>query len=323
MPECPNCQTSFETGERFCKECGSPLAPAEEVPVPCPRCGLGVSPQQDFCHECGVSLKNSSNRAQATETAPEVVIAERIQPAEVHRGIRPWIVGVLTAAGLIIIGGLALMIWFGRLTPAPSPLSQATSPQRGAQSLQTPTSVTPAPPASPSPSPSGTKVLGPPFYSKPTVVPVAPAPVNKTVGLSGGASPHGSGLAPEPELSLKEQLEELLLNLRRAQQNKEIAPYLACYSPAFPDLDKKRQDTVKKWEAYDYPRMAFNLENIIPLGSESATARVTWDLETRNQRTGEIKIATLTYVVGFALEQRQWRIKSLEKIKEEEKEEEE
>jgi len=47
---CPRCQRENPTGQKFCGECGAPLA------APCPACGAANPPGQKFCGECGTSL---------------------------------------------------------------------------------------------------------------------------------------------------------------------------------------------------------------------------------------------------------------------------
>jgi predicted amidophosphoribosyltransferase len=53
--ECANCSANVNTGERFCAECGHPVAaaPAMVKPEICPRCGAERKPDESFCSECG------------------------------------------------------------------------------------------------------------------------------------------------------------------------------------------------------------------------------------------------------------------------------
>jgi predicted amidophosphoribosyltransferase len=47
---CPSCGTHNAPGQKFCGECGAPLA------VLCSSCGSLNPPGQKFCGECGVQL---------------------------------------------------------------------------------------------------------------------------------------------------------------------------------------------------------------------------------------------------------------------------
>jgi len=48
--QCPRCQHENPTGQKFCGDCGAPLAAV------CPACGAANPPGQKFCGECGTSL---------------------------------------------------------------------------------------------------------------------------------------------------------------------------------------------------------------------------------------------------------------------------
>src|SRR5215467_11919711 len=50
MPPCARCQHSNPPGQKFCGNCGAPLAAA------CPACHSPNPPGQKFCGECGASL---------------------------------------------------------------------------------------------------------------------------------------------------------------------------------------------------------------------------------------------------------------------------
>ena len=60
---CPSCGHDNPVGQRFCGECGTPLA------APCSSCGASNPPGQRFCGECGTPLGRAS--AAATRVAEE------------------------------------------------------------------------------------------------------------------------------------------------------------------------------------------------------------------------------------------------------------
>jgi hypothetical protein len=51
MPPCARCQHSNPPAQKFCGDCGAPLAGA------CPACHSPNPPGQRFCGECGASLE--------------------------------------------------------------------------------------------------------------------------------------------------------------------------------------------------------------------------------------------------------------------------
>jgi class 3 adenylate cyclase/tetratricopeptide (TPR) repeat protein len=48
---CPRCQADNPTTDRFCGQCGAPLA------VRCPQCGMSVAAGNRFCGQCGTSVQ--------------------------------------------------------------------------------------------------------------------------------------------------------------------------------------------------------------------------------------------------------------------------
>ncbi len=158
---------------------------------------------------------------------------------------------------------------------------------------RTETPTPPAPPAAP-------KAEAPaPLAAPPTPPAAAPAP------------------APSPEAqapSLKQQLQVVLSNMREARLNKNIIQLMNCYSLTFPGLEEKRRETLKSWENYDYTNMVFTIDEMQPLDADNANAKVTWFVDLKNRRTGELVSSTQSFQVRFAKELGQWRIRSLQEI---------
>lgn len=158
---------------------------------------------------------------------------------------------------------------------------------------ETPTpQAPPAPPKAEAPAPSA----APPV--PPATVPVpAPAP---------------SPAAPAP--SLKGELQAVLSNMREARMNKNIIQLMNCYSLTFPGLEEKRREALKSWENYDYTNMVFTIDEVQPLDADNVNAKVTWYVDLKNRRTGELVSSTQSFQVRFAKELGQWRIRSLQEI---------
>jgi class 3 adenylate cyclase/tetratricopeptide (TPR) repeat protein len=70
---CPSCGTENPVGQKFCGECGTPLAAV------CPSCGTTNPPGQKFCGECGTPLADKPATATAGPPTPsaEAPTAER------------------------------------------------------------------------------------------------------------------------------------------------------------------------------------------------------------------------------------------------------
>jgi len=146
-----------------------------------------------------------------------------------------------------------------------------------------------------------------PTPSAPTVPPKAEAPAPP--------APAPPATPPAPQApSLKEELQGVLSTMREARLNKDIIKLMNCYSVTLPDLEEKRRETLKSWENYDYTNLVFTMDEIHPLGVDNANAKVTWYVDIKNRRTGELISSTQTYQVRFAKELGQWRIRSLEEV---------
>jgi membrane protease subunit (stomatin/prohibitin family) len=57
MLVCPKCNAQVPSGNRFCPNCGNPMAaPGGGPTTPCPKCGQPVAQGQKFCPNCGASM---------------------------------------------------------------------------------------------------------------------------------------------------------------------------------------------------------------------------------------------------------------------------
>lgn len=277
MSQCPHCQAEFEQGQRYCKVCGSYLLHPEGGDTFCPQCGIRVSQRQEFCHECDAPLKGQEAPSPGpipAEPPPAAAAAPAAPSAPSAPAKGPQPLLIGLLIGAGVIILILLVVLFTR-TETPTPTPAPPAPKAEA----------PAPPAPPAAPPAA-----------------APAP----------APPAPATEAQAP--SLKEQLQGVLANMREARLNKNIIQLMNCYSLTFSNLEEKRRETVKSWENYDYTNMVFTIDEVQPLDADNANAKVTWYVDFKNRRTGEMVSATQAFQVRFAKELGQWRIRSLEEI---------
>ncbi len=278
MPQCPHCQTPYESGQRYCSTCGSFLLNPEEGDTFCPQCGVRVSPRQEFCHECDAPLKGAKAAFEVLGPEPEPVIPP-VGPSPTPApptGTPSWLIGLLVGTGIVIIILLILLFSRGTTPPPPPPAPKAEAPA-------------PAP-LVPGPAPT---------------TPMTPAPGTSAVP------------PPQPPLAaadLKAQLQTVLSSLREAQMHKDIVQFMSVYSLTYPQLDAKRADTLKAWENFDFTNLVFTVDKVQPLDPDNAMAWVTWYIDARNRRTQELSSYTQTYQVRFVKEMGTWRIRSLEEV---------
>ena len=146
-----------------------------------------------------------------------------------------------------------------------------------------------------------------PASTKALVAPVTPpAPALET-------PPSASGAVGAPA-SLEAELSGVLAKLEEAHRKKDLQQLLSLYSPSFLGLPQKAQEISRSWAAYDYLSLNFKLTEIKTPTPESATARVTWKIKTRQRQSQKIKDTTKVYLVSFTFESGQWRIQDLEKV---------
>ncbi|TAL08438.1 MAG: adenylate/guanylate cyclase domain-containing protein, partial [Chloroflexota bacterium] len=74
---CSNCGATSAPGQKFCGECGLPLA------LVCAECGTANAPSQRFCGECGANLGGAAARIPG---APGASAAPPSLPIQGHRG---------------------------------------------------------------------------------------------------------------------------------------------------------------------------------------------------------------------------------------------
>jgi hypothetical protein len=289
MPSCFNCQTPYEEGQRFCKTCGTPLVNPTVKPMACPGCGTMLTSDQSFCHECGAAVdaipKPAPVQPSSSWQRPQGFIDRVIKGSPAH-------ILALVGGCLLILIILALGInWFaGRGTKSSSP--GLTAQGKTAAGAQKPSGGIPA---------SG--VLGPPYFSKPTDLAKLNPPIPKGEAAT----------APDQQLSPKEEMEEILFNLRKGQEEKDLTLYMSCFSPTYPNLDQKKEDTLKSWKTFEFSQMLFKIDDIQEVAPDSQIATVTWDIQARNLNNQKVTKSSQKYKVWFVKEGGKWLIKSLEK----------
>jgi hypothetical protein len=160
-------------------------------------------------------------------------------------------------------------------------------------------------------------VTEPPWSATPNNVATAPpvqAPLAQAppAGDKPASPPVASQPPVDPALELKSQLSQLLAGIKSANQKKDLPQLISYYSPNFPQLQQRTQQISKNWKSYDYPKMDFAITEVRLLADQTAVARVTWEVEAHHTGTLKYKNFSKAYVISFARESGQWRIKALD-----------
>lgn len=303
MPLCPFCQTPYEEGQRYCQQCDSYLLNPEEGNRFCPQCGIRVGAKQEVCHKCNANLPLVSGPTPETTTPPSPPKPEvsppktpEATPMAREPSLPLWALGALIAAGVVIVILAAIIIF---RQPAGSPPT-TTAPEKAPAVATLP--KTEAAPATTPAAPEG------------KVTPEAAKPAEPSPQAPQTASPAAP--AASPAASLEDQIKETFNNLREAQLRQDLILFMSCYSYIYPTLDKKRRDTQAYWYEFNFLGLDYTLDEVKPVGQDTALARVTWTMQVQSRRTHLIDTFMQTYEVGLAKELGKWRIRSLREIEE-------
>jgi len=124
--------------------------------------------------------------------------------------------------------------------------------------------------------------------------------------------------APSPDSSSppppSEYFPQLLNRIRQAQLQKDIDLFLSVYSPSFPDIGKKREQTLKIWKTYDFLEIQFLIDDLQQQDGRTFLAKVTSDIKAQNLDSNEIKRSVKSYHVSFSNRSGKWLIQDLESL---------
>lgn len=131
--------------------------------------------------------------------------------------------------------------------------------------------------------------------------------------LTGGASPSGPQASPGKE-ALLAQLGELLNQIKVAQVKKDIGLFMGSFAEDSPNLEEKKQKTIKIWGNYDFLSLEFHMADLRRIDLNAATVRVTWRIEAKDKITNDHKKLTKIYEVTFNKKGDKWRVMNVKGI---------
>jgi hypothetical protein len=157
MAQCPNCKAAIWIGQRYCSTCDSYLPNPEEEAHFCPQCGTRVAPQQELCHKC--NLLEMAGASLQTMTR--------------GRRCHPWVPGVFIGTGLVIV--VLLLISLTKkssgpplpIGPPPAPPAAGQTPATSPPRLESAPSAPTAPAVKELSGPSAPEPLSPPALKTP------------------------------------------------------------------------------------------------------------------------------------------------------------
>lgn len=108
-------------------------------------------------------------------------------------------------------------------------------------------------------------------------------------------------------LSEFEQIEKIIENIRQANLNENIELFMSCYSPAFHECEKKRDNTLNMWSNYDFLELDYRIEEK-EIGDDQAAIILVWEVKCRSQKTNNVQELFDRQRVSFIKEDGNWRI---------------
>ncbi|OGW25046.1 MAG: hypothetical protein A2X59_06495 [Nitrospirae bacterium GWC2_42_7] len=122
--------------------------------------------------------------------------------------------------------------------------------------------------------------------------------------------------APTQETSIQiseKTILELLEDIKKANQSKDLDLLESKYSKNYPELAKRKTTALEQWQKYDFKSMTY-LVTDLQTRTDSANATVVWDMELSSKKSGSTKIISQKLDVGFILEDGKLRISSVDKV---------
>ncbi len=126
------------------------------------------------------------------------------------------------------------------------------------------------------------------------------------------AEPALDSRPPFPAGPENENLLKLLNNIRDAHYKKDIHMFLQAYSPTFPQIEQKRDQTVKSWRLYDFLDMQFQVTEVRQENENTLDGLVNWTFKTLDRKNNTITTSSKTYDVKFTKEAGRWVIQDIE-----------
>jgi hypothetical protein len=116
---CPNCEAEVPEGEKFCPQCGVPVAGMEK----CPHCGAALLPGERFCGECGREVA-------VAQPLPGTAlpVLPPVGGTVTTKKRSPWLWVGIAAGVLVVLGclGACLIVALSGGSPTPTPTLTST-----------------------------------------------------------------------------------------------------------------------------------------------------------------------------------------------------
>ncbi|HDR53022.1 MAG TPA: zinc ribbon domain-containing protein [Mariniphaga anaerophila] len=111
---CNLCNSPLNENNKFCPHCGTPVS-IQKTKDLCPTCNHRNPAEESFCEKCGTPLKtNLSNNQVSEKNTKKKFISKGSYSGKMVKGktSKGWKIFRNTIIGIVLLGIIALIIWF-------------------------------------------------------------------------------------------------------------------------------------------------------------------------------------------------------------------
>jgi len=144
-------------------------------------------------------------------------------------------------------------------------------------------------------------------------------PISKEVTPSPSPSPSPSPppSPPDPQTVTEnkevEKIGSVFEDIRRANFQKDIDVFMSCFSRDFNGAERKRKDTLKMWETYNYHDLSYDLKKQT-ISGDTADVRLEWVVRTSERVGGKPHNGRTVLDVTLKREDGHWKIKKIKPV---------
>jgi hypothetical protein len=110
-----------------------------------------------------------------------------------------------------------------------------------------------------------------------------------------------------------EEIRSVFENIRRANLQKNINLFMSCFSREFNGTERKRKDTLKMWETFNYHDLSYDLKKKTIAG-DAADVRLEWVVKTSERVGGKPHNGRTVLDVTLKREGGTWKIKEIKPV---------
>jgi len=135
--------------------------------------------------------------------------------------------------------------------------------------------------------------------------------------ISAESTPPALPSPPDPQTVTEnegaEKIGSVFENIRRANIQKNIELFMSCFSRDFSGTERKRKDTLKMWETFNYHDLSYDFKRQTIVG-DVADVRLEWVIKTSARAGGKPHNGRTVLDVTLKREGGEWKIKEIKPV---------